>query len=177
MKVLACVLLAAGLVSAQLINDPAPVDVGALDAAPSAGVAASPAAPAGAGAGAAAGAPATQNFGPAFYGEGLNNPAAFPPSMLVIRRYQQLAKIRPEIRVRVNIDGSVELTDIYGREIDEEVLFPDFEEIQEQRLQAQKHAILRRRQEQNAQLIREFNLGGGAQANDFGFGAQDGFIL
>lgn len=97
----ACVLLAAGLVSAQLINDPAPVDVGALDAAPSAGVAASPAAPAGAGpgAGAAAGAPATQNFGPAFYGEGLNNPAAFPPSMLVIRRYQQLAKIRPEIRV------------------------------------------------------------------------------
>lgn len=69
---------------------------------------------------------------------------------------------------RVNIDGTVELTNIYGQEVDDELIFPDLEEIQEQRLQAQKLAILRRRQEQDAQLIREFNLGGNAQ--DFGLG-------
>ncbi|ROT66007.1 gastrolith protein 10 [Penaeus vannamei] len=110
-----------------------------------------------------------QSFREKVYGEGLNNPAALPPNTLAFNRAKHIVtNIRPDLRVRVNIDGTVELTNIYGQEVDDELIFPDLEEIQEQRLQAQKLAILRRRQEQDAQLIREFNLGGNAQ--DFGLG-------
>ncbi|XP_047470898.1 uncharacterized protein LOC125026471 [Penaeus chinensis] len=188
MKVLACVLLAAGLVSAQLGPDAAPVgvDAGAAPVDVAAGdpnTLSSPAAAgAGAGAGASAGAAAAQqSFRDKVYGAGLNNPAAFPPNMLAFNRAKHIVtNIRPDLRVRVNIDGSIELTDIYGQEVDEEVIFPDLEEIQEQRLQAQRNAILRRRQEQDAQLIREFNLGANAQdfgLGNFGQGNQGGFTI
>merc|ERR1719228_1242254 len=103
MKVLECLMLAA-VCTAQMapgIPDPA---------APPAGPAAAPARPA----------PPpvlTQaELGPAFYGHGLNNPLAIRPNPLVIQRAQQVAAARPDARVRVNADGTLELTNVYGQE-------------------------------------------------------------
>merc|ERR1719337_696450 len=82
-------------------------------------------------------------LGTSFYGQGLNNPIAIPPPPFVLQRAQQLAATRPDVRVRVNADGTVELTDIYGHEYEDPLGFEvslDVEELQEQALLAQEQA-------------------------------------
>lgn len=103
-------LLAAGLVSAQLGPEAAPVgadtpaapvDVAAGDPNTLSSPAAAAGADAGAGAGAGAGAAAAQqNFRDKVYGAGLNNPVALPPNMLAFNRAKHIVtNIRPDLRV------------------------------------------------------------------------------
>ncbi|XP_045581513.1 uncharacterized protein [Procambarus clarkii] len=172
MRIIVCVLLAAGVASAQTAQDTAGADPAA--AAPSAAPAAPSAAPAAAGL-----APGQQNLGPAFYGPGLNNPLAVPLNPLVAQQAQRIAATNPNIRVFVDIDGTAHFTDQFGREVEEildefgrdvsELL--DVQEQQEQLLKARQQELQRRRQLLELQLIRDFNTNPAAFDPTTGLGA------
>lgn len=54
--------------------------------------------------------------GCAFYGPGLNNPAAVVPNPAQIAEAQTIAVQNPNLRVFVGVDGLLLLTDVFGRE-------------------------------------------------------------
>ncbi|XP_064082832.1 glycine-rich protein 1-like [Macrobrachium nipponense] len=207
MRIILCVLLAASVASAQLVRgntvvssrpsvgSPAPVPDATLAADPlgSAGATASAGASAGAGASAsaagasaaagagAAGAAAAPGggFGPAFFGPGLNNPLALPPNGLLIQRAQEVAAGNPNVRVFVDVDGTVEFTDQFGREIEVvdqfgfDALEPiDPKEQQKLLLKSRQQEFNLRRQLLEQQLLQEFGLAPGGQG--FATGAQAG---
>ncbi|XP_018009937.1 uncharacterized protein LOC108667424 [Hyalella azteca] len=175
MKSIACVLLFASLASAQLVRGAqvqnnraaaAPAEAGAataksLGAAPPAGGAA-PAAPA-----PAAPAAPVNDFGPAFFGPGVGNFAARAPLPALVARAREVAASDPNVRVFVDVDGTIEFTDKFGREVEvldafgrDALEIPGLEEQIE--LQQQQFQLERRR----ALLTQELNnlniLAGGA---------------
>ncbi|XP_045581512.2 uncharacterized protein [Procambarus clarkii] len=156
--------------------DPSPAATFSADPSPAATFSADPtpaaAFPAGArsaapAAGAAGGLAPTQqpNYGPSFFGPGLNNPLAVPINPLVAQQAQRIASFNPNIRVFVDIDGSVQFTDQFGREVEEildefgrdvtELL--DVEEQQERLLNARRQELERRQQLLDLQLLQNFN--------------------
>ncbi|XP_069946263.1 uncharacterized protein [Cherax quadricarinatus] len=168
MRIIVCVLLAAAASAfPQSAGPEAPAEEPAplsADPTPAASFAAgaSPAAPIPAAVG---GRVPVQNYGPNFFGPGLNNPLAVPVNPLVAQQAQRIAAANPNIRVFVDIDGSAHFTDQFGREVDEildefgrdvsELL--DVQEQQEQLLHAREQELNRRRQLLDQQLLQEFN--------------------
>ncbi|XP_076035187.1 uncharacterized protein LOC143021504 [Oratosquilla oratoria] len=207
MKHFAYLLVVASVATGQLIGssplDAAPAgDLGlspdaapaGLDATASAGPApggADPAlagAPAGAGAGQAAGgaqAPTVvipnpqHNFGPSFFGPGLNNPRALPANPFMTQQAKLVVSQLPNVRVFVDVDGTIRFTDEYGRDV--EVVnelgvdiiekAEEMAEMQAQLAMAQRQAEFSRRSQlfQN-QLRLELGLqhGGGLGEGAFG---------
>ncbi|KAK8722653.1 hypothetical protein OTU49_012147, partial [Cherax quadricarinatus] len=106
-----------------------------------------------------------QNYGPNFFGPGLNNPLAIPLNPLVAQQAQRISATNPNIRVFVDVDGSAHFTDQFGREVEEildefgrdvsELL--DVQEQQEQLARAREQELKRRRQLLDQQLLHEFN--------------------
>ncbi|KAK7080024.1 hypothetical protein SK128_016281 [Halocaridina rubra] len=186
MRIIVCVLLVAGVASAQIVRGTTVSSSRPTAASAPAGdntIAADPAAAAapaqtsggagtGAGAGAAGGAAAAGGgFGPAFFGPGLNNPLALPPNPLFVQRAQQVAASNPNIRVFVDVDGTVEFTDQFGREVEvvDQFGFEALEPIEPQEqqkllLQSRQQEFQLRRQQLEQQLLSEFGLAQGGQA-------------
>ncbi|KAF2360673.1 hypothetical protein FHG87_008569 [Trinorchestia longiramus] len=137
MKIIAYVLLLASVASAQLVrgSQVQTVRADATAAAPAADPAAAPAAasaaaPASAPSGPAAAttnaaaaparaaAPPANTFGPAFFGPGVGNIAARAPLPQLVARAREVAASDPNVRVFVDVDGTIEFTDKFGREVE-----------------------------------------------------------
>lgn len=121
MKILAaCVLLLASVAVGQLVRGATVQTARAINAPAPAGVA--PAAPGGAapapGAPGAPRAPVGPTFGPAFFGPGINNPIARGPVPQLVARAQEVVASNPNVRVFVDVDGAIEFTDQFGREVE-----------------------------------------------------------
>ncbi|KAF2360679.1 hypothetical protein FHG87_008575 [Trinorchestia longiramus] len=64
-------------------------------------------------------APRTGNpWGPRAYGMGLNNPWALPPNPFMMQRAVALVNQVPGALVRVDVDGSISITNQFGQEVD-----------------------------------------------------------
>merc|ERR1712212_581927 len=110
---IACQLLLSALALSQAVSigNAAPALAAAPAPAPAPAVAPAPAAPV---------TPAPRyNFGPAFFGPGVNNPAAVLPYRQHLAIAEQAALGNPNLRVFVPVDGEeIMFTDQYGREVE-----------------------------------------------------------
>ncbi|CAL4117328.1 unnamed protein product, partial [Meganyctiphanes norvegica] len=105
-----------------------------------------------AGAAAAPAAPVIANpladFGQGFFGQGLNNPAAFPVNRQFVPTAQQILRTRPNLRVRVDTFGQLTFTNEFGVEVEveDQCGFSPFEfvdpiEIQECQFELQQNRL------------------------------------
>ncbi|XP_071525240.1 uncharacterized protein [Panulirus ornatus] len=178
MRIIVCILIVAGVACGQVTTNsadaPVAIEAKAAAADPALSAAPSPsAAPAAAATPAAAAASTTapaQNFGPQFFGPGLNNPLATLPDPFVIQQARRVAETSNNIRVFVDVDGEVRFTDQFGRPVEEIVdefgrdvsEFLDPQEYQERLTAARRQELERRRRVMEMQLLQEFRTNPGA---------------